>query len=614
MSSISMGSLGGTRRVYPRADSAPQRAFCYDLLMSADPVKPPPPLAGEVLAELLPIVGEINEILDPDALLPAIAAKVRRILDFKILDIFLPEPDGTLVPAYVEGYAPGLPAGLRLRPGQGVVGTAALTREPVFVSDVKKDPRYLPIVPDVAAEFAIPLVHRDRVVGVLNVEGPDVEAFTPGAMTALRVLASHLAIAIENATLHRETRWYAGLLATLYEIGKETASILDLDSLLSRVAEVVKRVIDYEAFGILLVDEASQELVLRKSVSYGTWKEKPRIKLGTGLCGHAALSKEPILAGDVTKDPRYINLIPETRSELVVPLIHKDKVVGVFDLESPELNRFNDEHLKVLTPLASQVAVAIENARLYQELRRGEERIHKELKIAQGIQHGLFPEECPSGKGWEASALFLPARELGGDLYDFYDIGSGLLGLAVGDVAGKGVPAALFGAFASGTVRARAFERHDPAALMVRVNRTLRRRGAEGMFCTLAYGLFDFEAKSLRLANSGLPYPLHYRADERKCVELKIGGLPLGSFEDSSYEEAQAPIATGDVFVFYTDGVTEARNGDSDYGVERLKRLVESHSGVPAGALSEAIRADLHAFLAGGFPADDVTLVVVKIL
>ncbi len=577
-------------------------------------MKQGPPLPGEILAELLPIVGEINAVLDPDELLPAIALQVRRIVDWKILDIFLPGPDDTLAPALVRGYPPEEAAQVRLRPGQGIVGAAAQLRQPIFVPDVSKDPRYFPLSSGVVAELAIPLLNRDRLVGVLNIEGPSVEAFTPEARTALQVLASHLAAAIENATLYRETRWYAGLLATLYEIGKETASILDLDELLHRVAEIVKRVIDYEMFAILLLDEKRQELVLRKQVNFGAAREKGRLKVTEGLCGAAVRTKEPVLVGDVLGDPRYVRLIPETRSELVVPLVHKDKVLGVFDLESPELNRFNEQHVKVLTPLASQVAVAIENARLYAELKKSEARLHQELVIAQRVQHGLFPDECPKGQGWEASAHFRPARELGGDLYDFYELGEGSLGVAVGDVAGKGVPAALYGAFASGTVRARAFERHEPADLMRRVNRTLRRRGVEGLFCTLAYALFDFRGRSVRLANSGLPYPLHFQAASGRCRPIEVGGLPLGSFESAVYEEKGVELNPGDVVVFHTDGLTDARGSEEEYGAARLTRQIEAHASLAPPRLGEQILEDVDLFLGGLVPADDVTLIVVKVL
>ena len=320
------------------------------------------------------------------------------------------------------------------------MGTAAATREVVFVPDVSRDPRYVSFFPGVVAELALPLVNQDRLVGVLNIEGPAAAPFTPAARTALQVLASHLAVAIENATLYRETRWYAGLLATLHEIGKETSSILDLDVLLQRLAEIVRRVVDYETFGILLLDEDRQELVLRKAVNFGAGLERTRIKVSEGLCGAAVRSREPILVGDVRQDPRYVGLVAETRSELVVPLVHKDRVIGVLDLESPQLDRFNERHVKVLTPLASQVAIAIENARLYDEIVRNDKRLCASCGSRATSSTRSSPRARPRGAGWEASAHFRPARELGGDLYDFYDMGEGLLGVATGDVAGKGVP------------------------------------------------------------------------------------------------------------------------------------------------------------------------------
>ena len=573
-----------------------------------------PALPGQLLAELLPIVGEISAVLDPGELLPAIAQQLRRIVDYRILDIFLPEADGTLVPAFVEGYdSRELASRLRITPGQGIVGAAAAERVPIFVPDVDADPRYISFGSGVKAELAIPLVHRDRLVGVLNIEGPDAEAFTVEARTALQVLAGHLAVAIENATLYRETRWYAGLLGTLYEIGKETGSILDLDELLTRVAEVVKRVIDYEMFGILLLDARRGELVLRKAVSYGGTKEKTRIKLGEGLTGAAALTKQTIRVGDVSRDPRYLALIPETRSELVVPLIHKDKVLGVFDLESPALDRFTEEHVKVLTLLASQVAVAIENARLYAEIVRKDARIQKELKIAQVIQHGLFPEAFPTGAAWDASAHFLPARELGGDLYDFYEIGDGVLGVALGDVAGKGVPAALYGAFASGTVRSRAFERRPPADVLRRVNRTLCTRGVDGLFCTLAFALFDFVHGTVTLANSGLPYPLHYRPATGRCEPIELPGLPLGAFEAATYDERAIDLEKGDIIVLHTDGVSEAHVTGDDYGLARLRRQVEEHAGASAAEIGERILADVSAFMQDTPRGDDLTLLIVKV-
>jgi phosphoserine phosphatase RsbU/P len=573
-----------------------------------------PPLPGELLADLLALVGEIGSVLDPEELFPAIAAKLRRIVDYRILDIFLPDEEGFLVPAHVEGHDAPDAGGFRLRPGEGIVGAAALAREVVFVPDVSRDSRYVSFYPGVVAELALPLVHQDRLVGVLNIEGPSALPFTPAARTALQVLASHLAVAIENATLYRETRWYAGLLATLNEIGRETSSILELDVLLQRLAEIVRRVVEYETFGILLLDAERQELVLRKAVNFGAALERTRLKVSEGLCGAAVRSGEPVRVGDVRQDARYVGLVAETRSELVVPLVLKDRVIGVLDLESPQVDRFSERDVKILLPLASQLAIAIENARLYDEIFRNDVRLQRELRIARDIQNALFPEGSPRGAGWEASAHFRPARELGGDLYDFYDMGGGLLGVATGDVAGKGVPAALYAAFTSGAVRARAFERRGPAELMERVNRTLRRRGIEGLFCTLAYALFDFQERSLRLANSGLPHPFHYRAGEGKARPLDVSGLPLGTFDGVVYDELKVGLGAGDALVFYSDGVNEARHGREDYGAERLCRGLEENASRSATEIGERLMADLDLFLGGENPHDDVTLIVVKVL
>jgi sigma-B regulation protein RsbU (phosphoserine phosphatase) len=558
--------------------------------------KSTPAVPGELLADLLSLVGEINSVLDPEKLHTTIARCVRRIVDYRILEIVLPDDEGYLVPAHVEGYNLEMAVRGRVKIGEGISGTAAVAREPVFVPDVSKDPRYVPVFPGVASELAIPLVHKDRLVGVLNIEGPDVEAFTPAARTALRILAGHLAVAIDNASLYREARWYAALL------------------LLQRVAELVKRVVDYEIFGILLLDEDRQELVLRQAANFGPGKEKSRLPVSEGLCGAAVRSKEPVLVSDVRNDPRYVNLVTETCSELVIPLVHKDQVIGVFDLESRELDRFTERHVKVLMPLASQVAGAIVNARLYDEVRRSEHRLDRELRIARDVQRALFPEGSPAGPGWEASAHFRPAREVGGDLYDFYDMGQGLLGVATGDVAGKGVPAALYAAFASGTVRRRAFERLGPAELLKRVNGTLRRRGIEGLFCTLAYALFDFPGRRLRVANSGLPYPLHYRADRRRAEPLSVSGLPLGTFDGVTYDEVSIELGPGDGFVFYSDGVTEALRGHEEYGVERLLKGLERHGALPAKELGERLMAGLERFTESGTLGDDVTLIVVKVL
>jgi sigma-B regulation protein RsbU (phosphoserine phosphatase) len=187
------------------------------------------------------------------------------------------------------------------------------------------------------------------------------------------------------------------------------------------------------------------------------------------------------------------------------------------------------------------------------------------------------------------------------------------LGLAVGDVAGKGVPAALYAAFVSGMVRARAFERRAPSELMARANRTLNRRGVEGLFCTLAYARFDFARGELCLSSSGLPYPLHYLARDGSCAPVEVAGLPLGAFPEASYDELALPIAGGDVLLFHSDGLSEAYNGREGFGLGRMLESLQASAGEPAEEIAARMLSALDAFLGGADPGDDVTLVVVKV-
>src|SRR5205814_5408183 len=216
----------------------------------------------------------------------------------------------------------------------------------------------------------------------------------------------------------------------------------------TRIANLTRRVIDYRTFGILLVNDTG-ELEMKVAVRYGDKVCLPRVKLGHGIVGYAALHKQAVLVPDVSADPRYIKVVDDARSELVIPLLLQDRCIGVFYLESPELDAFTKNHVEILTLLASQAAVAIENARLYETIRANEIRLEKEIRFAQRVQAALLPTELPKRmKAVDIAARFAPARELGGDLYDFLAPEPNGLVVAVGDVSGKGRAAALDSTFA----------------------------------------------------------------------------------------------------------------------------------------------------------------------
>ena len=556
-------------------------------------------LTESEVAQILPAVARIESVLDPDALLPAIAKQLRELVKYETLVLYLVGPEGTLNVAHGEGEPKAL---ANAATGGAQVLETVEKREALVRSH------------DSIHVLTQPLLYGEKLVGVLGLEANQSRTFGKRGVSLVQMIAGNLATAIENATLHRDARWYAGLLAMLYEAGKEMGSILELATLCDHVAEIVHRVVDYEMFAIFLVDEKANELVLVTARQMATIAPQRRIALTEGLTGAAASSKEPVIVGDVREDSRYIAVEPDVRSELVMPLVFKGKVVGVFDLESRELNRFTHEHIKVLTPLASQVAVAIENARLYEDITKRETRYRKELSIAQRIQEGLFPEDSPKGARWEASARFVPARELAGDLFDFYDLDDQRLGVCVGDVAGKGVPAALFGAFTSGTIRARAFQKAAPKEILYRANRSLFRRAVEGLYCALSYALFDFQANEVRIVNAGLPFPIHFKAAEKKAEQIVLPGFPLGLFDNVLYDEVVIPAQSGDIFVFHSDGVTEAWNGKEEFGTARLAALVAKHAHKSAEDIGAEIEKTLRNWAKKHLANDDVTLVIVRVV
>ena len=575
---------------------------------------------NEQLTTLFALGREVASVLDLDELLHKIPQLIARLTKFQAFAVYLLNPKRQeLSIAYSVGYPDEVARGLRLKVGEGLVGAAVAEGHPILLNDVDADPRYVEAVPGSRAELVVPLRRKGKVIGALNLLSDAPGQFTELDETMLRQFGAHVAVAIENALLVEHDREYTSTLETLAEIAREFAAILNLDELLTRIANLTRRVIDYRTFGILLLNQDTSELEMKVAVRYGDKVTMPRVKLGNGLVGYAALHKETVLVADVSADPRYIKLVDDARSELVIPLLLKDRCIGVFDLESPELDAFNKSHVEILQLLASQAAVAIENARLYETIRTNEDRLEKEIRFAQRVQAALLPSELPKRlKGVDVAARFAPARELGGDLYDFLAPEPNSLVVAVGDVSGKGVPAALYSAFAGELIRSRTFrrryapERFSPAGVLASINTILYERQLEEYYCTLCYAVFDFKRRTLLLANSGLPYPIRYSGG--RVGQIELPGVPLGSFAGSSYEELSFDLLPGDIYVFCSDGVSEAQDGlGREFGNERLERVVEDASSKSARDIVDAVFDAVSSFRGDTPPNDDMTAVALKI-
>jgi sigma-B regulation protein RsbU (phosphoserine phosphatase) len=581
---------------------------------------PRPATDTDLLSTLFELGREVTSVLDLADLLERIPQLIAKITRFSAFAVYLlDESRQELHIAYAVGYPDDVVRTLRLKVGQGVVGAAVEQGRPILVNDIGKEPRFMGPLRNMVSQLAVPMRRKGRVIGALNLLSEHSGAFTDRDEALLRQFAAHVAVAIENARLFRSERRYNETLETLAEIGREMSSILDLDVLLTRIASLTKRIIDYRTFGILLLNETTNILEMKLAVRYGEENSAKNIKLGEGLVGWAALYKEPLLVSDVSKDPRYINLVEDVRSELVIPMLIKDRVIGVFDLESPELNAFTKENKELLTLLASQAAIAIENARLYEEVRRNEERIEKELRFAQRVQAALLPTEPPRRlRNADVAARFAPAHELGGDLHDFIDPEPNSLVVAVGDVSGKGAPAALYSAFASELVRSRTYrrrytpERFSVAGVLQAMNTILHDRQLEEYYCTLCYAFFDFKRRTVTLSNSGLPYPL--RCSDDDCGQIELPGVPLGSFPGVTYDEVTLPLRAGDLFVFCTDGIFEASDAEGkEYGAQRVCDVVRENRKATARQIVDAIFDSVILFRGTAPQGDDMTAVAVKI-
>ncbi len=574
----------------------------------------------ELVATLFELGREVSAVLDIDELLKRIPRLIARLTSFTVFSVYmLDERRQELKIAYAEGYPLDVVLNFRLKVGEGIVGTAVAEQKPILVNNVHADPRYVGLVPGINSQLAVPLRRKNRVLGALNLLSDQIGAFTERDQQILAQFGVHVAQALDNARMFEQERAYSDTLETLTEIAREVAEILDLDELLSRVAILTRRVIDYRTFGILLVNEATQQLEPKVALQYGERTSMLTIGIGEGLVGYSAKHKVPLVVDDVSKDPRYIKVLDDVRSELVVPLLLKDRCVGVFDLESPELRAFTPRHAELLGILASQVAVAIENARLYETVRASELRLERELDFARRVQSALLPVDPPKRtKGIDLGARFEPARQIGGDLYDYLSPDPSTLVIAVGDVSGKGVPAALYGAFAGELVRSRTFRRRfttirsSPSGVLASMNTILHERRLEEYFCVLCYAAFDFKKRQLVVANSGLPYPI--RRSEGVTAPIQLPGVPLGSFPATTYEELTFDLKAGDLIVFCTDGIYEAENHlGHEFGASRLMKVVDRLAGESAQAIVNGIFEAVHLFRREGPAADDMTAVALKI-
>ncbi len=569
---------------------------------------------AELLDFLLEVSTVTSETLDLDRLLANVADIIKDVIPHDLFAILLyNERSRTLRMRYSIGHRDEIAKNLIIRPGEGITGTAALTRQPILVPDVRKDSRYLNALDAVRTELAVPMLVRGKLVGVIDLQSTRLDAFSEQDRALLALIATRVGVAIDNAWLYRRVERQNRTLRVLAHLSQEFSSILDLDELLTKIAVTVRALIKFDAFSIFLVDEERRLLRCRFSQRYDKQTTISNIPFGQGITGAAVESRQVVRVPDVTRDARYIASHSDVLSEVAVPLVLRDRVIGVMDCESVRLSFFTDDHVRALSLLAPQIATSVENARLYEELASREGRMEQDLRAAYKLQSVLLPRTVTDVVGLQIAIKSRPAREISGDLYDFFEHSDEYSLIAFGDVSGKGAAAALYGALISGLLRTLAPRRREPAQLMKLLNEALLERRVDAQYATLSLLVWNSRKLTFTLTSAGTLPPLVCRKGE--IIEFRTEGIPIGLLDDQEYEQVDFAAQHDDLMLLYSDGVEDQLSDtNEEYGRERVEKLLLAYNQKPPQYLVNAIFEDLDQFRGLTPLTDDQTLIALRVL
>ena len=597
-----------------------------DPLSPEAPVASPPPPRETALPRI-----SAQSLIGPDGiagperfqeLLRAATRQCRRLVDCERVLIWVVRSGGRRLVARDFGDEGGPPRQLRRGRGEGLAGWVILEGRALRLSP--GDPR----PPDVTGEhdpeqaaLVLPLFRGTRsrdgageAFGAIECLGKRGGGFTAADFDRLEVAAEGVAFALDYALLSQEIERRALEKEVLLDITRVLAKPFDLEEVVEAIFGSLRQVIDFDAAAIYLVSRGTDVLAMVKEMGYPEGSESAfDLQVGQGIVGSVAKGGEAIIVPDVRLDRRYVAARLSTRSELAAPLLFEGRVIGVFNLESDHEDVYHEGHLELLSAFAAHAAVAVERARTARE-RVEQRRFERELAIARDIQRSFLPARAPRVPGFELAGTSVAHDQVGGDYYDFISVSETRLGLAIADVSGKGIPAALLMAGFRMSLLAEIRNEFAIRAVMRKVNQLLHESTEPGRFVTAFYGLLDWRNGVFTFVNAGHNPPLLIRADGT-TEELSEGGMALGVLEDTRYEERPLAIAHGDVVVMYTDGVSEAEDEHREqFGVERIEQIVRKHAGHNARELMQDVMAAVLDWTGAAGPGDDLTLLVMRML
>ncbi len=501
--------------------------------------------------------------------------------------------------------------------GEGLIGWVAENKEPQIVNNLKSDNRFSPDIEKyIEYEFrsavAVPLIGRGQMIAVVEAVNKRQGEFVSADQDTLVGLANQFAVAIANANLYRDARRRAAEQRQLYEVSKKLSSTLKIEEVLKQILDSLKLVVGFTAGGVFLIDEKKDEVKTIFSQGYERGnREFLQLKMGQGLVGWVARSGKAVNVPDVAEDKRYVPGHPDTKSEIAVPIEIDGRILGVLNLESDERDFYGTNDLDLLTAFASAAAISIERAMLHDRMVENK-RLEEQLKIARQIQLSFLPNRDPDIPGYEISGVNIPSGGVGGDYFDFIKIIDNQMGIAIADVSGKGIPAALIMASYRASLIAEIRNNYAIRTICKKVNSLLYESVEQGNFVTAFYGVLDSKNDIFTFSNCGHNPPIHIKSDGR--VEyLKEGGVAFGVVKDSDYEERPIFLQTGDMLAFYTDGVTEVNNEKGiEFGEKSLLETLKDFRKFPAREVHRKIVQTVRDYASPDHVFDDLTMIIVK--
>jgi sigma-B regulation protein RsbU (phosphoserine phosphatase) len=569
----------------------------------------------ENLSMLVEAAHLLNSTIEYEELMKNVLKLVTRAVDAESALVFRYDPSHKSLRIRFFS-ADDEPKQVKFKIGQGFVGWVAEHKQPVLSNNPVDDKRYSPKIKDLDIDLqsllCVPLTLRGKFFGVVEAINRKNGGFDQCDLDTLDLLSSQIALAINNAQLYRTLKNQALQRKTLFEVSRGLLSPLTLDEVLHNILMALNKVVDFDAGSIYLINDKTGNVDSITSTGYDKLLEADlHLKIGQGIVGWVARTGKPERVSDTSKDNRYINARPKTRSELVVPVQSNDKMIGVLNLEHDRLDAFSNKDREILTTFATQAAISIERAKMYKVMLE-QKKFEEQLSIARTIQETFLPDSVPQIKGYDIWGANIPSGEVGGDYYDFIKIVDHQLGISIADVSGKGIPAALIMASYRASLIAEIRNNYAIRSICQKVNNLLCESLEPGNFVTAIYGVLDSKNSIFTFSNCGHNPGLLIRSDD-SVAELTEGGMLLGVRPDCKYEERPIYIDKGDILCLYTDGLTEAVNdSDDQFETDRMIEVLKRYRDLSAREIGAKMIDAVKTFCSNGHIIDDLTIIIIK--